>query len=140
MNGAGRGTLPPDHACAFAQSRGWALGNADLVIVLGAPLDFRLGYGRPPSFAEDARVVMVDCDPTELGRNRALELGLHAHIGKDPRSDRRDLARWTIGALRGVAPTRRSEGTRTAVASSTPRRRRTPFRSRTIAGRGTSHP
>jgi len=82
MNGAGRGTLPPDHACAFAQSRGWALGNADLVIVLGAPLDFRLGYGRPPSFAEDARVVMVDCDPTELGRNRALELGLHAHIGK----------------------------------------------------------
>jgi acetolactate synthase-1/2/3 large subunit len=82
MNGAGRGTLPPDHACAFAQSRGWALGNADLVIVLGAPLDFRLGYGRSPSFAEDARVVMVDCDPTELGRNRALELGLHAHIGK----------------------------------------------------------
>jgi acetolactate synthase I/II/III large subunit len=82
MNGAGRGTLPPDHPCAFAQSRGWALGNADLVIVLGAPLDFRLGYGRPPSFAEDARVVMVDCDPTELGRNRALELGLHAHIGR----------------------------------------------------------
>src|SRR5215510_12225408 len=82
MNGAGRGTLPPDHPSAFAQSRGWALGNADLVVVLGAPLDFRLGYGRPPSFAEDARVVMVDCDPTELGRNRALELGLHAHIGK----------------------------------------------------------
>ncbi len=82
MNGAGRGTLPLHHPSAFAQSRGWALGNADLVIVLGAPLDFRLGYGRPPSFAEDARVVMVDSDPVELGRNRALELGLHAHLGR----------------------------------------------------------
>jgi acetolactate synthase-1/2/3 large subunit len=82
MNGAGRGALPPEHPCAFAQSRGWALGHADLVLVLGAPLDFRLGYGRPPSFAEDARVVMIDCDPAELGRNRPLELGLGAHIGR----------------------------------------------------------
>jgi acetolactate synthase-1/2/3 large subunit len=52
------------------------------VLVLGAPLDFRLGYGRPPSFAENARVVMIDCDPVELGRNRALELGLAGHIGR----------------------------------------------------------
>jgi acetolactate synthase-1/2/3 large subunit len=82
MNGAGRGCLPPDHPSAFQQARGWALANADLVLVLGAPLDFRLGYGRPPSFAEDARVVMVDCDPAELGRNRPLEVGLAGHIGK----------------------------------------------------------
>jgi len=82
MNGAGRGSLPFDHPSAFAQSRGWALGQADLVLVLGAPLDFRLGYGRPPSFAENARVVMIDCDPVELGRNRPLELGLTAHIGR----------------------------------------------------------
>ncbi len=82
MNGAGRGSLPHDHPSAFAHSRGWALAEADLVIVLGAPLDFRLGYGRPPTFAEDARVVMVDCDPAELGHNRPLELGLAAHIGR----------------------------------------------------------
>src|SRR6202795_4187455 len=82
MNGAGRGTLPSDHPLAFAQARGWALGQADLVLVLGAPLDFRLGYGRPPTFADDARVVMVDCDPAELGRNRPLELGLTGHIGR----------------------------------------------------------
>ena len=81
MNGAGRGSLPTDHPNAFAQARGMALGGADLVLVLGAPLDFRLGYGRPPSFAEDARVVQVDADPTELGRNRPLELGLAADLG-----------------------------------------------------------
>ena len=66
---------------AFAQSRGFALGQADFVLVLGTPLDFRLGYGRPPSFAENAQVAMVDCDPVELGRNRPLALGLTSHIG-----------------------------------------------------------
>jgi len=81
MNGAGRGCLPSDHPLAFSQARGMALGQADLVLVLGTPLDFRLGYGRPPSFAEDAQVAMVDCDPTELGRNRPLALGLSGHIG-----------------------------------------------------------
>jgi acetolactate synthase I/II/III large subunit len=81
MNGAGRGCLPSDHPLAFSQARGMALGQADLVLVLGTPLDFRLGYGRPPSFAEDAQVAMVDCDAVELGRNRPLALGLVGHIG-----------------------------------------------------------
>jgi acetolactate synthase-1/2/3 large subunit len=79
-NGAGRGTIPTDHPLAVASARGFALGAADVVLVLGAPLDFRLGYGRPPTFAENARVAMVDCDPAELGRNRPLELGLVADI------------------------------------------------------------
>jgi acetolactate synthase-1/2/3 large subunit len=81
MNGAGRGCLPSDHPLAFAQARGFALGQADFVLVLGTPLDFRLGYGRPPSFAETVQVAMVDCDPVELGRNRPLALGLTSHIG-----------------------------------------------------------
>src|SRR5207245_2171284 len=81
MNGAGRGSLPGWHPLAFAQARGFALGQADLVLVLGTPLDFRLGYGRPPSFGEHVKVAMVDCDPVELGRNRPLELGLASHIG-----------------------------------------------------------
>jgi acetolactate synthase-1/2/3 large subunit len=81
MNGAGRGCLPSRHPLAFSQARGFALGQADVVLVLGTPLDFRLGYGRPPSFADKSRVAMVDCDPVELGRNRPLELGLTSHIG-----------------------------------------------------------
>ncbi len=81
MNGAGRGSVPTAHPNAFAQARGMALGAADLVVILGAPLDFRLGYGRPPTFAEQAQVVMVDCDAAELGRNRPLALGLAADIG-----------------------------------------------------------
>ena len=80
MNGAGRGALGSDHPNALFQTRGWALGHADVVLVLGTPLDFRLGYGRPPTFAENAKVAMIDVDPAELGRNRPLELGLAGDI------------------------------------------------------------
>jgi acetolactate synthase-1/2/3 large subunit len=96
MNGAGRGSLAADHPLAFAQARGFALGQADVVLVLGAPLDFRLGYGRPPTFAEHARVAMVDCDPAELGRNRPLAVGIAGHIG-------RVLEQLTAALPRGLA-------------------------------------
>ena len=96
MNGAGRGALPAGHSLAFSQARGFALGQADFVLVLGTPLDFRLGYGRPPSFAEKARVVVVDCDPAELGRNRPLELGLASHIGLTLRQAREALPKNVV--------------------------------------------
>ena len=74
LNGAGRGCLPPDHPCFFQHVRKEALSVADVVLVVGTPLDFRLGYGE--AFREDARLVQIDVDPTELGRNRAVEVGL----------------------------------------------------------------
>ena len=45
MNGQGRGCLPVGHELAFARSRSKALKEADLIVVVGAPLDFRLGFG-----------------------------------------------------------------------------------------------
>lgn len=44
-NGQGRGILPAGHELLVPRARGTAFGQADLVIVAGAPLDFRLGYG-----------------------------------------------------------------------------------------------
>jgi len=44
-NGQGRGILPGGHPLLVTRARGLALGEADLVIVAGTPLDFRLGYG-----------------------------------------------------------------------------------------------
>jgi acetolactate synthase-1/2/3 large subunit len=46
FNGLGRGTLPADHELAFLRTRGLLKRRADLVVVLGTPLDFRLGFGR----------------------------------------------------------------------------------------------
>jgi acetolactate synthase-1/2/3 large subunit len=44
-NGMGRGVVPPDAGLVVTRARSLALGQADLVLVAGAPLDFRLGYG-----------------------------------------------------------------------------------------------
>ena len=46
FNGLGRGVLPADHELAFLRTRGLLKQRADLVVVLGTPLDFRLGFGR----------------------------------------------------------------------------------------------
>jgi acetolactate synthase-1/2/3 large subunit len=46
FNGLGRGTLPADHPLAFLRTRGLLKARADLVVVWGTPLDFRLGFGR----------------------------------------------------------------------------------------------
>jgi acetolactate synthase-1/2/3 large subunit len=44
-NGMGRGVVPRGHRLLVTKARGQALGSADLVVVVGTPLDFRLGYG-----------------------------------------------------------------------------------------------
>jgi len=73
LSGSARGALPPDHDLFFQHSRGVALEAADVVCVIGTPLDFRLGFGR---FTPDAKLVHVHADPTEIGRNRAPDAGI----------------------------------------------------------------
>ncbi|MER7268612.1 acetolactate synthase [Micromonospora carbonacea] len=60
-NGMGRGALPPSHPLAFAKARRAALSGADVVVVVGTPLDFRLAFG---DFG-DARVVHVVDAPSQ---------------------------------------------------------------------------
>jgi acetolactate synthase-1/2/3 large subunit len=74
LNGAGRGSLPPDHPAFFQHTRKDALAAADVVLIVGTPLDFRLGYG--DAFRADARLLQVDVDPQEIGRNRTVEVGI----------------------------------------------------------------
>ena len=62
VNGMARGMLPPGHTLFFTRARGQALGQADLILVVGVPLDFRLNFGQPPVFADDAKIVYVDVD------------------------------------------------------------------------------
>jgi acetolactate synthase I/II/III large subunit len=58
LNGLGRGCLPADHELCFARTRAKALGGADVALVIGVPLDFRLGFGGV--FADDAEIVVID--------------------------------------------------------------------------------
>ena len=93
VNGMARGMLPPGHPLFFSRARGKALGQADLIVVVGVPLDFRLNFGQSPVFAEDAKIVYIDVDdhrkhrPAEvsiLGDVKAALAALGAAVGGSP--------------------------------------------------------
>jgi acetolactate synthase I/II/III large subunit len=81
LSGMARGAIPRGHAGLFARSRRMALAGADLVLVLGTPFDFRVDYGRAPTWSPDARIVQVDLDGAELGRNRRVDVPIHGDPG-----------------------------------------------------------
>lgn len=74
LNGSGRGSLPPGHELFLQHSRAVALDEADVVCVVGTPLDFRLRFGR---FGAE-RLIHVHGDPRELGRNRIPDAAVWA--------------------------------------------------------------
>ncbi|MGH3635535.1 MAG: thiamine pyrophosphate-binding protein, partial [Mycobacterium sp.] len=74
MNGAGRGTLPPGDPHHFQLSRRYAFNNADVIVIVGTPFDFRMGYGR--RLPEAATVVQIDLDYRTVGKNRDVDLGI----------------------------------------------------------------
>ena len=62
VNGLGRGCIPADHELAFSRARGQGLKGADVALVVGVPMDFRLGFGG--SFGDETKIVVVDsCAP-----------------------------------------------------------------------------
>nr|MCH9676688.1 acetolactate synthase [Actinomycetes bacterium] len=70
VNGMARGILPPSDPLLVTPARSHALKNADVVVVAGTPLDFRLGYG---DFG-DAQVIFVSDDPLASRQAKAIRL------------------------------------------------------------------
>ncbi len=74
FNGSARGTLPPGDVNHFHRTRRSAFNNADLILIVGTPFDFRMGYGR--RLRSEATVVQIDMDYRTVGKNRDISLGL----------------------------------------------------------------
>ncbi|HMJ73982.1 MAG TPA: acetolactate synthase [Solirubrobacterales bacterium] len=74
LNGLGRGCLAADHELAFSRARGAGLKGADIALVVGVPIDFRLGFGG--SFGEETKLIRLDVAPNALTANRAPEVDL----------------------------------------------------------------
>lgn len=72
-NGMGRGTIPMNHPNCLPLARGAGLKNADVVLSLGVPMDFRMRYG---DFGDETKLIQVDLDAAEIGRNRAVDVGI----------------------------------------------------------------
>ena len=79
----GRGLLSDnDPQCFGLPMMGGAdiMQNADVIMVLGSRLGLYLGYGQAPLFPADAKMIQVDIEGSEIGRNRKIDLGLVGDI------------------------------------------------------------
>lgn len=74
----GRAILPPDSRHHLGTTMGGAgfLGEADLIVVLGSRLGLYLAFGRPPLIPAQAKLIQVDIQGEEIGRNRKVDLGI----------------------------------------------------------------
>ncbi|HEU4974971.1 MAG TPA: acetolactate synthase [Baekduia sp.] len=78
LNGQARGCLPADHPMFFSRARGEGLKGADLALVIGVPMDFRLGFGG--SFGDETEIVVIDRAEPVRDHPRAVAAELYGGI------------------------------------------------------------
>jgi oxalyl-CoA decarboxylase len=76
-----KGLLPDNHPQSAAAARSLVLAQADVVMLIGARLNWLLGHGKPPQWSPTARLVQVDISATEMDSNRAIAAPIVADIG-----------------------------------------------------------
>jgi acetolactate synthase-1/2/3 large subunit len=79
LNGLARGCVPADHELFFSRARSQALKGADVALVIGVPMDFRLAFGA--AFGEDTEIVVVDGAEPERRHPRAVAVECYGPVG-----------------------------------------------------------
>jgi len=74
LNGASRGMLHPNDPHGFDRTRSMAFKEADVILIVGTPFDFRMGYGK--RISKEATLVQIDMGYNTVGKNRDVDLGL----------------------------------------------------------------
>ena len=77
-NGAARGMMPPCDEHSFDRTRSDAFKQADVILIVGTPFDFRMGYGKRIAAPT---LVQIDLSYSTVGKNRDITLGLPGHPG-----------------------------------------------------------
>lgn len=78
-NGMARGLIPMDHPLFFNRTRAAALRDADVVVLAGTVLDFRMKFGR--AIPDGTKIIQLDLDETLIGQNRPADVGLVGNLG-----------------------------------------------------------
>jgi acetolactate synthase-1/2/3 large subunit len=111
LNGLARGCVPADHELFFSRARSAGLKGADVALVIGVPMDFRLGFGQ--SFGEETELIVVDRAEPARDHPRPVAAELYGSIGgilEALRTSARggpDTGAW-LSELRGVDDERRA--------------------------------
>ena len=78
LNGLARGCVPAGHACFFSRARGTGLKGADVALVVGVPMDFRLGFGG--SFGDDTELIVIGSSAPEREHPRPVAAELYGNV------------------------------------------------------------
>ena len=76
-----KGLLPDTHPQSVAAARSLALARADVVMLVGARLNWLLGHGASPPWSADAKFVQIDVAASEFDSNRPIAAPLAGDIG-----------------------------------------------------------
>ncbi len=101
FNGAARGLLPPGDPHHFDRTRREGFDGADVIVIVGTPFDFRMGYGK--RLGRDAKIVQIDMSYATVAKNRDVSLGL---VG-DPGVILRAVREAASGRLKAAAQQQR---------------------------------
>ncbi|MHB1537614.1 MAG: acetolactate synthase [Solirubrobacteraceae bacterium] len=78
VNGLARGCVPADHELYFSRTRSVALEEADVALLVGVPMDFRLAFGA--AFGEETKIVAIDSAPPERPHPRPVAAQLYGDL------------------------------------------------------------
>lgn len=84
--GDARGIVPDDHPLCFGfyehglNKAARLLKQADVVVLLGRKQDIIMGYAQEPTVSSETKMIQVDPDPTEVGRNRSVLVGISGDV------------------------------------------------------------
>jgi acetolactate synthase-1/2/3 large subunit len=126
LNGLARGCVPADDPLFFSRARGTALKGADVALVVGVPMDFRLGFGG--SFGDDTQIVVIGSTPPEREHPRAPAAELYGGVAA------------TLAALREAAGGGPDRSTWVAELRATEREKRAAERDDLTDERAPLHP
>lgn len=102
----GKGVMPDDHPLSIAPARSAALLGADVILLMGARLNWMMHFGHPPRFDPKVRIIQMDISAEEIGTNvptevalvgdaKAITAQLNAHVKQYPWQYPSETTWWT---------------------------------------------
>jgi len=76
----GKGVVPDEHSLSVASARTYALLNADVVLLLGARLNWILHFGKPPRFNANVKFIQIDINAEELHNSQQASVAIQADM------------------------------------------------------------
>ena len=122
LNGLARGCIAADHELFFSRARRQGLGEADVALVVGVPMDFRLGFGGV--FGEQTEIVLIDRSEPQREPPREVAVELYGGIAATLRGADRRLRATTRAPGSARCAHRRTSAAPASRPSSTIRVRR----------------